>query len=430
MDELRPETLRSITALLNQDLDYLLGQKQRVEIENLKSELRVAQEALAFKNELLKRQDEEIQRLRRHLEQSTTPLSLPLPLPLSSSPSKPSLAIHTVDEVKDARKARSVIDEIHFAPTQYSDTEEEGASIFCVSSPVKAEDPGESGFAKPRRWPTNASPKRKLSPTRVKLSPKNKKIPRLAGVEPNLCTVKLEELGELESALLSKSRELRERDKVKNIKNEFFDEVEVIGDSQEKDGKGSPVLGSGSSPSLPRLAPISISIPGHLSTIIQRRQYLNEVYAEKFKCDPDFKINLTEHPIKLIGWDFTDFVKNANYKPGELTQLIQRNNIMSEKKFNDYKNFYKVGENVSFEDKVSQIFDKFESPPGLMKSDFPDTQELQERRNIIKERQARRIERRIESCVVVEDGKQIGEHVFNLEILNKYVVSNRWYKEQ
>lgn len=80
-----------------------------------------------------------------------------------------------------------------------------------------------------------------------------------------------------------------------------------------------------------------------------------------------------------------------------------------------------------FEDKLSQIFDKFQSPPGFMQSDFPDTQEYKQRQEIIKQRQLKRIERRIKDCTTIQDGKQIGEFVFGIEIFNLYVISNRWY---
>ena len=40
-----------------------------------------------------------------------------------------------------------------------------------------------------------------------------------------------------------------------------------------------------------------------------------------------------------------------------------------------------------------------------MQSDFPDTQEYKQRQEIIKQRQLKRIERRIKDCTTIQDGK-------------------------
>lgn len=84
------------------------------------------------------------------------------------------------------------------------------------------------------------------------------------------------------------------------------------------------------------------------------------------KIDSNFKINLFRNPIKQISWDFSDFVANKNYKPDDFTQFIKRNSIMDAKRFNQYKQFYNFNHNEQeFEDKLLQIFEKFESPQDL-----------------------------------------------------------------
>ena len=207
------------------------------------------------------------------------------------------------------------------------------------------------------------------------------------------------------------------------------EDVEQIADSQEEDEANhvisQTVIAATPEPSLPPL----IEIPKNL-TLIQTRQYLSRYYANILKSDPNFKINLHQNPIKQISWDFSDFIANKNYKPDNFTQFIKRNSIMDAKKFNQYKQFYNFNQSQQdFEDKLLQIFDKFESPPGFMQLDFPSTQELDERKRTIQERQLKRLARRIASCVTVENGVQIGEFVFGHEVLNQYVIRGRWYVE-
>ena len=65
-----------------------------------------------------------------------------------------------------------------------------------------------------------------------------------------------------------------------------------------------------------------------------------------------------------------------------------------------------------------------------MKSEFPDTQEQIKRKEIIQQRQERRIFRRIyESTKTNDQGLQIGEFIFAIDIFNKYVINDRYFIE-
>ncbi|RCK63456.1 hypothetical protein Cantr_09638 [Candida viswanathii] len=183
------------------------------------------------------------------------------------------------------------------------------------------------------------------------------------------------------------------------------------------------------------MAPL-IDIPPEYNTVILQRKYRLQFYIDKFHNDPDFKVNFRTHPTKTIKWDFVDFVPNKNHRLDEQMRFIKRNNIKSEAKYQKFIKVFadkpEVQQFGEFGDVVSQIFDKFQSPPGFMRSEFPDTQEQMKRKEIVQERQERRIFRRIEECLKVDGesrGLQIGEFVFAIDIFNKYVSSNRYYIE-
>ncbi|KAL6450920.1 hypothetical protein SBY92_001169 [Candida maltosa Xu316] len=201
--------------------------------------------------------------------------------------------------------------------------------------------------------------------------------------------------------------------------------VEVVEDSQEHYEE--VVLSSSPVPTQ-----VDISIPPDLVTINQQRQYRLQFYINKYENDPTFKISFKNHPVKLIGWDFSDFVVNDNYRPDEFTKFLRRNNIKDKKKYDAFKKVYGDKEEVkkfgNFDDKLSQIFDKFQSPPGFMRSEFPNTQELARRKEIIAERQKNRLNRRVQAAITVEDGVQTGEFIFGIDIFNKFVVSGRYYE--
>lgn len=157
-------------------------------------------------------------------------------------------------------------------------------------------------------------------------------------------------------------------------------------------------------------------------TTLQRRDYLQKHYIAKFKNNPDLKVNLSQNPINELRWIISDFKQNPNYKP------IRRKVGMTKQQENNLKRFHLViGEDIEDdEENLSQMFDKFPSPPGFMNSEFPSTQEQGRRRHIIEQRQKRRIERRIIECLSVSCDLQVGEFVFVYEILNEFVKSGRY----
>lgn len=210
-------------------------------------------------------------------------------------------------------------------------------------------------------------------------------------------------------------------------------------------------------------------------TKLQRIEFLSSFYKRMFDQVSDFKIGLKSNPINEIDWFLGDFKPNPNCQgKGEAkvtyVQTIngtykRRVGITKQEEFNR-KRFYRMaqgngsedaenkenkehrdgyktpgedegddrGENANkdeddeeYYDKLSQLFDKIPLPPGFMNSEFPDTQELKRRRAVIEKRQKRRIQRRLKECFSVRDGVQVGEFVFSIDIINRYVAAERYY---
>lgn len=318
----------------------------------------------------------------------------------------------------------SPIDNIYLLSTQYSDTDEEDNVMDETSSPVKVSYILRRESAIETTSSESISVNRRIETTRTRTK-------KHLGSFGNSNNGNFPTGSPPRKAPRHKNIELKDNEGVDENTPPIFrgkiktkDEVEQIADSQEED---TTIISQ--AVATPTLTP-PIEIPKNL-TLIQTRQYLSSYYVSMLKIDSNFKINLFRNPIKQISWDFSDFVANKNYKPDDFTQLIKRNSIMDAKRFNQYKQFYNFNHNEQeFEDKLLQIFEKFESPPGFMQLDFPSTQELDERKRTIQERQLNRLARRIASCVTVENEVQVGEFVFGLDILNQYVVQGRWYIEE
>lgn len=175
----------------------------------------------------------------------------------------------------------------------------------------------------------------------------------------------------------------------------------------------------------------------NLNTTLQNREYIRKYLQQQYDETED-KINLTEiNPITQKHWIISDFKQNPNfekqnYKLVEIgnNTTIKRKlgfNQQHEEKIQLFYNKINCQNQVStYEEDISQFFDKFQSPPGFMQSEFPNTQELIRRKHIIQERQSKRIKRRIRSCLTVKEHRQTGEFIFAHEILNKYVINNRY----
>ncbi|KAI5962406.1 uncharacterized protein KGF55_003482 [Candida pseudojiufengensis] len=356
-------------------------------------------------------------------------------------------------------KSKSMIENISDLATQYSDSEDESTknNENINSSPIKIKydenkpimkyTKDDNLFISPTKSmkPPTTSSKHKISPIKlqfddngklfVKSYKRQKSVELKEDEDPFYdCPVVAPPLVEPTSPIKS-SQSIEEVKIEENIEDANNFEDEIIEDSQEGEMSvystpppttqysnelNSPPISLTSSP--------EIKIPENIITINQKRKYLLDYYTSKFQTDLNFKINLIQNPIKQISWDFIDFIKNLNYKPMEFSQFLQKHQIKDPTKFNKYKTFFNLNENWKIEDKLSQIFDKFESPPGFMKSDFPTSQELIERKKLIDKRQTNRINRRIKSCLFLNDqNQQIGEFIFSCDILNKYVISGRWY---
>lgn len=128
--------------------------------------------------------------------------------------------------------------------------------------------------------------------------------------------------------------------------NEKSTDKEIVEDSQENPEEiisinnlfpSSTSLTSSSSST--SLLPFHIEIPEGYNTIILQRKYRLQFYINIYYNDPNFKINLRQHPTKLIDWDEVDFIINENYKPDKFTQFLNRNNIKNGKQFEKFKNY-------------------------------------------------------------------------------------------
>lgn len=194
-------------------------------------------------------------------------------------------------------------------------------------------------------------------------------------------------------------------------------------------------------------------------TMLQKRSFLNKYYNDKLLNDPNFKIDLKNNPINECKWVLIDFKVNEFFskknkkerslinKIGltkkenvrirnfyELAKCDRKQTNMSKKlnQNNFFKDFDKTGglewnDSNFFEDCQSQMFEKVPSPPGFMKSEFPKPKELIKRKKTILKKQQRRIQRRLKSCFECLKGRQVGEFVFSIDLINKFVQLQRWY---
>ena len=389
----------------------------------------------------------------------------------------------------DKRFVKSMYDNIHLIPTQYSDDDddekEEDIGVQTDQDNENNDDDGNDHENKFKISPiklkvqfssqgsNTISPKRKYSDyeTTMNLSKNSspiKKIPKLTksnyeSLTPTQClSSSIVNLSQQEqqqdqqqeqkrksiSVLSPKSTNIpdcscKNRQQCEHYQNDQIEDKEIVEDSQENSEEIITINNLFPSSASLLSSSFHIEIPENYNTIILQRKYRLQFYINKYYNDVNFKINFRQHPTKLIDWDEVDFILNENYKPDKFIQFLNRNNIKNSKQFEKFKKLYQHSttttttnnnnnelshlEQFEFEDKLSQIFDKFQSPPGFMQSEFPNTQEYNHRQEIIKQRQLKRIKRRIKDCIMIQDDKQIGEFVFAIEIFNLYVISNRWY---
>ena len=209
-------------------------------------------------------------------------------------------------------------------------------------------------------------------------------------------------------------------------------EDEIIQDSQDEDDLLQPLSSQGCQLEIPQ---------PKLHTTLQNREFVRKYITTKFYENSTIKINLKTNPISGSNWIISDFKANPNFVRSATKYIKlgdgQRRKIgLTKLQEENIAKFYKVAGagydgpesdcDYTYEDDISQIYDKFPSPPGFMQSEFPTTQEQARRRDIVKTRQVRRVQRRVRSCLQVELGQQVGEVIFVSEILNMYVRQNRF----
>jgi hypothetical protein len=207
---------------------------------------------------------------------------------------------------------------------------------------------------------------------------------------------------------------------------------EIVQDSQDEDDILQPIPSQGSQLEIPQ---------PNLHTTLQNREFVRKYITAKFYEMPTIKINLKINPITGSDWIISDFKGNPKFvrsgtKYIKLAHGQKRKIGLTKLQEENIAKFYSVANggddgpesdcDHTYEDDISQIYDKLPSPPGFMQSEFPTTQEQARRRNIVKTRQVRRIQRRVRSCLQVELGQQVGEFIFVSEILNMYVQQNRF----
>lgn len=455
--------------VLRQEFSVKLSALVAQEIEELrrhdKQQIKALEAELAQLKKAIQSRDNEIATLKkRHRKEgvslSSSPIKKPRLIPSSSNVVKSVYDMNSERMVESVRKSKSMYEDRHIMPTQYSDDEDSIVNsqdlkqgrreIYLRSSPTRSITLSRKASGISSQSSIVISPKKKsihvdaLSP--VKMGRKLTEI-RLVRLSPNVSPVKSTQYSSspihrhvqedpVQQQVPHRHRYLPKQHQP-SIKGRDELEEEEIEDSEEE----MSIIDSGCTQEFPD-SPI-IGIPKNVTTILQKRQFLLKYYTDRLSSSNDFKINLIKNPINQISWDFGDFKQNPNYRPDKNNTFIRNNKIINQRQFDKYKQFYQAAANNDandngnnngddadddqFEDKLSQIFDKFATPPGFMQSDFPDTQEQEKRKEIVRQRQLRRLARRIKSCVSLKNGIQVGEFIFACDILNQYVVKGRWY---
>ncbi|KAK6197341.1 uncharacterized protein RJT21DRAFT_56179 [Scheffersomyces amazonensis] len=203
-------------------------------------------------------------------------------------------------------------------------------------------------------------------------------------------------------------------------------------------------------------------------TKLKRIQVITSYYEVMFRANSvnkiQIRISMKFNPILEQEWKLADFKPNPIWTRKRMVTYIktpqgktfERRIGLSKSEEDNIRKFYQIvnttgtgkdgviieqreedepqadyvsEEDLEYEDQISQIYDKLPSPPGFMQSEFPDTAEQVRRRDIINNRQYRRIQRRIKACLQINKyGDQVGEFVFSLDILNEYVRAKRFIK--
>ncbi|KAK6463668.1 hypothetical protein DFJ63DRAFT_312975 [Scheffersomyces coipomensis] len=309
-------------------------------------------------------------------------------------------------------------DEFRLLPTQYSDDEEDPV---LKSSPVKISPykPHDNGFVSPKK------------PTRTLPNESNRDI-HLMSTQYTASSSVPNSQTEIPSSSPQKVEEIVEDSQQQE--EEITLSAKVVDDELTK--------------FIAEFKP---------KTKLKRIQCVINFYDKKYQTEETFMINLKINPIHEQGWKLSDFKpnpiwikkRNVSYVKTPGGKTFERRIGITKSEENKIRKFYQVvnrqgedndayegitseeeddgNDDDEYEDQISQIFDKLASPPGFMQSEFPDSEERIRRREIINARQIRRLKRRIKACIQVNKFKeQMGEFVFSLEILNKYVKANRF----
>lgn len=198
---------------------------------------------------------------------------------------------------------------------------------------------------------------------------------------------------------------------------------DVIVDSQDE---VEPLDCTGNSPS-------QTLYPKHY-TALQRADFLRTYYRLKLQ-DKSFVCDMTLNPITEMAWTLDDFVPNPNWRPKKLNSNL---GVMTKQQETLYGNFFKEAgygvkpagpkwtDSCQLQDQEaddewvrSQVMDKYLSPPRYMVGDFMSTQEAKESKALVKQKEAERIRRRLQSALKGE------EFMFFEEVFNSIVLAGR-----
>lgn len=175
--------------------------------------------------------------------------------------------------------------------------------------------------------------------------------------------------------------------------------------------------------------------PSHY-TALQRADFLRNYYQIRLQ-DKNFECDMSINPITEKPWTLDDFVPNPNWRADK--KLNSNLGVMTKQQEKQYDNFFKEAgyglrptgpkwtdsSLLQVEQKPdegwirSQVMDKYLSPPGYMVGDFMNTQETMESKAIVKEKEAERVKRRLQSALKGD------EFIFFEEVFNSFVLAGR-----
>lgn len=291
-----------------------------------------------------------------------------------------------------------------------------------MSSPIKIDDPTQhDGDNKELRQ--NKSPLRKDSPQ------------ELTSSQFNLLPTQYSDASSLPKKDFDLSKPLNRNTSPEIQANDFSSDLEnddFIVDSQEEFEPLNP-----NDESCKEVTNSDHPVYPSNYTALQRADFLRTYYRLKME-DKSYNFDLSSNLVTEKQWALDDFVPNPDWHPTKRQiNIFNTRTKAQEGKYNDF--FKEAGygakptgprwadladrkahEDMDDDDDVmSQIMDKYLSPPGYMIGDFLSTQEAAENKAIVKAKEQKRIKRRLQSAL------NTGEFIFYEEIFNTMVRAGR-----